>query len=69
MLFRKDIEPRCCYCAKGASIGEEQIACMHKGIVPAGHHCRKFEYDPLKRTPPQPAAPDFSKFKDEDFVL
>ena len=69
MLFRKDIEPRCLYCAKGAAIGPEQVACMHQGIVPAGHHCRRFVYDPLKRTPPEPAAPDFSKYKDEDFSL
>ena len=67
MLFRKDIEPRCCYCAKGASIGEEQIACMHKGIVPAGHHCRKFEYDPLKRIPHR--APKQAAHTAEEFSL
>ena len=69
MLFRKEIEPRCAYCARGVCIGDEQIACLHKGIVPAGYHCRKFEYDPLKRVPAQPAAPDFSKYKDQDFSL
>ena len=69
MLFRKEIEPRCVYCANGASIGNEQIACLHRGIVPEGYHCRRFVYDPLKRVPPQPAAPDFQKFGDEDFSL
>ena len=69
MLFRKDIEPRCLYCAKGAPIGNEQIACLHQGIVPEGYHCRRFVYDPLKRTPATPAAPDFEQFKDEDFSL
>ena len=69
MLFRKDIEPRCLYCAKGASIGGEQIACLHQGIVPEGYHCRRFVYDPLKRTPPAPAALDLEQFKDEDFSL
>ena len=69
MLFRKDIEPRCLYCAKGAAIGNEQIACLHQGIVPEGYHCRRFVYYPLKRTPATPAAPDFEQFKDEDFSL
>lgn len=69
MLFRKNMEPRCLYCCNGASINAEQIACMYKGIVPAAHHCRRFEYDPLKRTPPQPAVPDFSKYDDKDFSL
>ena len=54
MLFRKEIEPRCVYCANGASIGNEQIACLHRGIVPEGYHCRRFVYDPLKRVPARP---------------
>ena len=26
MLFRKDIEPRCAYCAQGVRINETQVA-------------------------------------------
>ena len=69
MLFRKDIEPRCGYCKYGTSIGEDSVACVKKGILTTGDHCRGFAYDPFKRTPPIQAAPDFSKLKDEDFSL
>lgn len=30
MLFRKDIEPRCAYCAQGVRINETQVACMKR---------------------------------------
>ena len=69
MLFKKDIEPRCAYCACGAPVEGERILCRHKGVVSPGEHCRRFRYDPLKRVPPRPATPDFSKLKDEDFTL
>ena len=42
MLFRKDIEPRCAYCAQGVRINETQVACMKKGIVAAENHCFRF---------------------------
>ncbi len=69
MLFQKDIEPRCAYCKRGANLDEEQVMCMKKGIVSAAGACRKFKYDPLKRTPPKPVSVDFSHLKEEDFVL
>lgn len=43
--------------------------CVKKGVVSAAAHCRAFRYDPLKRVPPRPNAPDFSRLRDEDFVL
>ena len=43
--------------------------CLKKGVMPAASHCRAFRYDPLKRVPPRPNAPDFSRLRDEDFVL
>lgn len=69
MLFQKDIEPRCTYCARGAALGEDKVLCPKKGVVAPGGSCRAFKYDPLKRVPPKPAAADFSKLKDEDFRL
>ena len=69
MLFQKDIEPRCTYCSRGTRLDEEKILCPKRGLVSPGEHCRSFRYDPLKRVPPRPAAPDFSRLKDEDFVL
>lgn len=69
MLFEKDIEPRCAYCARGAALDEENVLCPKRGVVPRAGSCRSFRYDPLKRVPPKPFVPDFSKLKDEDFVL
>ena len=69
MLFRKKIEPRCAYCARGTQISEEDVACVKKGIVPAEHHCGSFRYDPLKRVPPRPVKLESSEWKPEDFTL
>lgn len=69
MLFRKSIEPRCAYCQRGSTLNETQVACLKRGVVPAGGHCRSFVYDPFKRVPPQPVALDTSRLKEEDFVL
>ena len=69
MLFRKDIEPQCAYCKRGSPVSETEVMCLKKGIVAADGSCRSFRYDPLKRVPPPPVAPDFSRLKDEDFTL
>ncbi len=69
MLFEKKMDPRCFYCQWSAELDDETVMCIKKGVVPVGHHCRSFRYDPLKRVPPRPAAPDFSRLKDEDFSL
>ncbi len=69
MLFRKKIEPRCAYCAKGSQINDEEVACVKRGIVSAGYHCRSFHYDPLRRVPPRPMKLETEKLKQEDFAL
>ena len=69
MLFRKDIEPRCGYCAFSKSLSEKEIACKKKGVMQPQDSCRAFEYDPLKRTPPKPAQLVIKGLKDEDFSL
>lgn len=68
-LFQDKIEPRCAYCAHGLTLTEEQVACHKKGVMSASSHCRSFQYDPLRRTPPRPAKAEFSGLKDEDFSL
>ncbi len=68
-LFRKDIEKRCAYCAHAGRIDEDACLCAKRGFVSPGDHCRKFQYDPLKRIPVRPKAPDFSQFEDADFSL
>ena len=42
MLFRKKIDPRCAYCAKGTRISDEEVACVKCGIVAVEHHCGAF---------------------------
>ncbi len=69
MLFHKNIEPRCAYCAHGASLGENKVLCAKKGVVSPGFHCPRFRYDPLKRVPPKPAVLDTGKLPDDAFQL
>lgn len=69
MLFRKDIDPRCAYCKRGAQINEQEVVCVKRGIVPMESSCRSFRYDPLKRIPPRPAVLDTARLKEEDFSL
>lgn len=68
-LFRKKIERRCEYCAKGTQLDEENILCSKKGVRSAGSKCRKFTYDPTKRIPSKPKALDFEKYKEYDYSL
>ena len=68
-LFRKDIEPRCAYCDKGSQINEREVVCVKRGVVPVEYHCGRFRYDPLKRTPPRPAALDTEKLDEKDFSI
>lgn len=69
MLFKKSIEPRCAYCQRAKPLEGDMFACPKKGVVHAAFSCRSFQYDPLKRQPPRPAAVDFSRLSDEDFSL
>ena len=69
MLFDKNVEPRCAYCQRATPLDEGQMICVKKGIVACAGSCRRFRYDPLKRTPPKPLAASFEHLKDEDFVL
>lgn len=69
MLFAKEIEPRCAYCTRSVPLDGSTALCSKRGVVLLSDHCRSFRYDPLKRTPPKPASPDFSRLKEEDFSL
>lgn len=69
MLFRKDMEPRCVYCAKGTPINDREVACARKGVVAAEYHCGRFKYDPFKRVPPRPVKLRTASLKEEDFVI
>ncbi len=68
-LFGSDIEPKCEYCAKCVLTADKKTAlCERKGFTAPDGSCRKFEYDPLKRTP-RAKQPPLPEFKDEDFSL
>ena len=69
MLFRKNIEPRCAYCAKGRELDQDQVVCSKKGVMSGGSSCPSFRYDPLKRVPPRPAKLSAANLSDEDFKL
>ena len=69
MVFRKKIEPRCAYCANADSAGTGLVICWKKGVISDAGSCRSFRYNPLRRTPPRPAAADFSKYDDRDYSL
>ena len=51
------------------ALTEDQIACPKKGVMSAASHCRAFQYDPLRRTPPRPVTAQLTGLKDEDFSL
>lgn len=69
MLFRKKVDRYCTYCKFAGKINDDQVICQKCGIVPASHKCRRFRYDPLKRTPPKAQSQDFSKYAEKDFSL
>lgn len=69
MLFRKRIPKSCQYCVFSTKLTEDQMLCTKQGVVSIYYECRKFRYDPLKRIPVRSAAPDFEKYKDDDFAL
>lgn len=68
-LFQEKMEPRCAYCVRGAALEEGRVLCPKKGVMPAAGQCPSFQYDPLKRVPPKPAALDTSRLGEEDFRL
>ena len=69
MLFRKKTPRSCTTCLYSAELSDHQLLCSKCGIVSDEYSCRKYRYDPCKRIPPSVKAPDFSKFKSEDFTL
>ena len=69
LLFRKKIDRACSYCQFAGKVDGESMFCQKYGVVPAGHHCRKFRYDPLKRVPSRPKVKRFDQLDDKDYSL
>lgn len=54
---KPEITKVCRYCELAAPLSDgETLLCQKKGVVSAGHVCRKFKYDLLKRTPAPPVS-------------
>ena len=69
MLFRKNIDKFCSYCAHAGKIDDSTYLCAKKGIVPSCHHCWRFKYDPLKRVPARRDTRALEKLDEKDFSL
>jgi hypothetical protein len=69
MLFRKKMERSCEYCQYGAKLDDGMVLCAKKGVKTVEDKCRKFQYDPCKRTPAKAKPLDFSKYEEMDFSL
>ena len=69
MLFSKTIQPSCAYCKRGKAIEGNAVLCRKRGVMTRENSCRSYRYDPLKRIPPRPIFPDFSRLREEDFSL
>lgn len=67
-LYGNNVQATCEYCLHGRRSSDgKAILCPKKGVMPLYHHCRKFEYDPLKRIPSR--QPDLQKFTKDDFKI
>ena len=68
-LFNKKAhEPQCAQCEHGKYFeGDGDILCKKFGIVQPEDFCKKFKYDPLKRSPAKINIK--TDFKKEDFEI
>lgn len=49
---RKKHDPRCEYCIYAKIPNDRSVAlCKFNGVMPLESHCRRYDYDPLKRIP------------------
>jgi len=49
---RNEIEKYCKFCEEAKTLSDpDTMLCSKYGVVSAGHACRRFRYDPLKREP------------------
>ena len=68
LLNMDTVNKVCMNCAYGKhSPDGESVLCVKKGVMLPDSSCRRFEYDPLNRTPARPV--NFGEFSAEDFEL
>ena len=67
-LFNADIKKSCLWCVHGKkSEYTNDIFCKKHGVTTAEDYCRKYKYDPLKRTPEKQTINN--KFSEKDFLI
>lgn len=67
-LFGDSIDPACVYCQFGRPAPDNvMILCRKYGPVAPHYHCKKFQYNPLKRIPKR--KPKLPAFTAEDFEI
>lgn len=67
-LFGQNITPACEYCANSRPAPDgKMFLCKHSGVVCSYYKCRRFIYDPLRRTPKR--LPKLPSFTPDDFKL
>lgn len=51
-LRKVQLDRVCFYCENAVPLHDKDfMLCRRHGVVSAGHRCRRFSYDPLKRVP------------------
>lgn len=68
-MFRKKMQRSCSYCSFSTVLGDGTVLCAKKGAMQEIKPCRRFRYDPLRRIPCKPKAPDFTQYEADDFSL
>lgn len=68
LINKKNIEKICANCVHGRHTpGEDGVLCLKKGVMSTTSSCRKFDYDPLNRTPARPLP--LGDYSAEEFQL
>ncbi len=67
-IIGENVAPKCEYCKHGTPAADgKHILCEKTGILDLDFACKKYVYDPLKRTPKRPT--EAMEFSAEDFEL
>lgn len=67
-FFNKGLKKACLWCVHGKkSKYTDEVFCIKRGITSFDDYCRKYKYDPLKRTPDVQTID--KDYKAEDFSL
>ena len=68
-LIDENVEPKCTYCSHGKSLGNDEVACVRRGVMSSSGHCRGFRYEPTKREPRALQRLDTAMFSKQDFSI